>query len=163
MKVFVTRKIPQPGLDILRKEFEVEVYPHDKIPKEEEIIKGVKGKDGLLCLLSDPITKKVINAEPKLRMIASYAVGYDNIDVKAATERGIPVSNTPGVLTDATAEMTWALIFAVARRIVEGDNFTRNGSGIGPSGGGCEGSHCQSSSHSRCGVVSIRGSGPSCP
>jgi len=131
MKVFVTRKIPEPGLDILRKECEIEIYPHNRVPTEEEIIKGVKGKDGLLCLLSDPITKNVICSESKLKMIANYAVGYNNIDLETATKQGIPVSNTPGVLTDATAEMAWALLFAVARRIAEGDKFTREGKFIG--------------------------------
>ena len=127
MKVLVTRQIPEPGLDLLRKEFEVEVNPHDRMMTKQELIRAIKGKDGLLCLLTDPVDREVIFAEPGLKAIASYAVGYDNIDVKAATEHGIPVSNTPGVLTDTTAELTWALIFAVARRIVEGDRFTRAG------------------------------------
>jgi len=127
MKIFVTRKIPEPGLDLLRKEYELEVYKYDRVPTKEEIIKGLKGKDGLLCLLTDPIDREVISSEPKLKMIASYAVGYNNIDIQAATKRGIPVSNTPDVLTDTTAEMTWALLFSVARRIIEGDRFTRAG------------------------------------
>jgi glyoxylate reductase len=127
MKVFVTRMIPQAGLDLLRSEFEVFVNPHDRVLTKEELVEAVKGKDGLLCLLTDPVDRDVILAEPNLKMIASYAVGYDNIDVKAATERGIPVSNTPEVLTDATAELAWALIFAAARRIVEADRFTRAG------------------------------------
>jgi len=131
MKIFVTRKIPEPGLELLRKEHKIEVFPYDRIPTKEEIIKRLKDKEGLLCLLSDPIDSDVINSEPKLKMIASYAVGYDNIDVKAATKRGIPVSNTPGVLTDATAEMAWALLFSVARRVVEADKFTRAGKFIG--------------------------------
>ena len=134
MKVFVTRKIPEPGLEILRKKFEIEVNPYDRALSKEEIIKGLKGKDGLLCLLTDSIDADVINSEPKLKMISSYAVGYNNIDVKAATKRGIPVSNTPGVLTDATSDMAWALLFSVARRIVEADKFTRAGKfkGWGP-------------------------------
>jgi len=134
MKIFVTRKIPEVGLELLKKEHEVDVYPYDRIPTKEEIIRGLKGKDGLLCLLSDPIDEEVINSNPDLKMIANYAVGYDNIDLKAATKRGIPVSNTPGVLTDATAEMTWALLFSVARRMVEGDSFARSGKfkGWGP-------------------------------
>ena len=118
MKIFVTRIISKPGLELLRKEFDVEVNPYDRVLSKEEIIKGLQGKDGLLCLLTDPIDKDVINSEPKLKMIANYAVGYDNVDIRAATERGIPVSNTPGVLTDATAEMAWALLFSVVRRIV---------------------------------------------
>ena len=127
MKIFVTRKIPQAGLDVLAKEYTVHVNPYDRVLDKKEIINGIKGKDGLLCLLTDPIDKEVINAEPQLKMIASYAVGYDNIDIAAATKRGIPVSNTPGVLTETTAELTWALLFSVARRIVEGDTFTREG------------------------------------
>lgn len=127
MKIFVTREIPEPGLELLRKEFDVEVNPYDRVLSKEEIIKGLQGKDGLLCLLTDPIDEDVINSEPKLKMIANYAVGYDNVDIRAATERGISVSNTPGVLTDTTAEMTWALLFSVARHIVEGDRFTRSG------------------------------------
>lgn len=127
MKIFVTRNIPEPGLNLLRKNFELEINPYNKILSKAEIIKGLKGKEGLLCLLTDQIDSEVIKSEPKLKMIASYAVGYDNIDVKTATKLKIPVSNTPGVLTDATAEMAWALIFSVARRIVEADKFTRAG------------------------------------
>ena len=127
MKIFVTRKIPEEGLNILKKEHEVDVNPYNRVLTKREIIKGLKGKDGLLCLLTDNIDEEVIRSEPRLRMIASYAVGYDNIDVKTATELGIPVSNTPGVLTDATAEMAWALLFSVSRRIVEGDRFSRAG------------------------------------
>lgn len=127
MKIFVTRKIPEPGLDLLRKEYELEIYKYDRIPTKQEIIKGLEGKDGLLCLLTDPIDREIIYSELKLKMIANYAVGYNNIDVKAATERGIPVSNTPDVLTNTTAEMAWALLFSAARRTVEGDRFTRAG------------------------------------
>ncbi len=125
MKVFVTRKIPQQGLDLLRKHAKIEVNPHDRALSKKEIIKGLQGKDGLLCLLTDPIDEEVIASNPALKMIANYAVGYNNIDVNAATKRGISVSNTPDVLTDTTAEMAWALLFTVARRIVEGDQFTR--------------------------------------
>lgn len=127
MKIFITREIPKPGIELLQKEFTIEMNPYDRVLSKEEIIQGVKGKDGLLCLLTDTIDKDVIAAEPKLKMIASYAVGYDNIDVAAATNRGIPVSNTPGVLTQTTAELAWALLFSVSRRIVEGDAFTREG------------------------------------
>jgi len=125
MKIFITRKIPEPGLEILRKEYEIEINPYDRALTKKEIIRGLKGKDGLICLLADKIDADIINSEPKLKMIANYAVGFDNIDIKAANKRKIPVSNTPGVLTDATAEMAWALLFSVSRRIVEGDNFSR--------------------------------------
>ncbi len=127
MNVFVTRKIPQPGLDLLKRHVGLEVNPHDRVLSKQEIMKGLKGKQGLLCLLTDTVDEEVISSNPDLKMIANYAVGYDNIDVDIATKQGIPVSNTPDVLTDTTAEMAWALLFAVARRIVEGDNFTRVG------------------------------------
>lgn len=127
MKVFVTRAIPKPGLDLLRKKFIVTVNNEDRILTKQEIIHRMKGNEGLLCLLTDQIDREIIYAEPKLKMIASYAVGYDNIDISAATERRIPVSNTPDVLTETTAELAWALLFSVARRIVEGDTFTRTG------------------------------------
>lgn len=127
MKIFVTRKIPEQGLDLLKKHHEVTVNQDDRVLSKQEIIEGLKGKDGLLCLLTDTIDKKVIISEPRLKMIANYAVGYDNIDIKTATKLKIPVSNTPDVLTDATAEMAWALLFSVARRIVEADKFTRQG------------------------------------
>ena len=125
-KVFVTRKLPQKALDWLGEKCELEVNPENRILKKEEVIKGVKGKDGLLCLLTDKIDAEVMDSAD-LKMIANYAVGFDNVDVKAATKRKIPVSNTPGVLTDATAELAWALLFSMARRVVEGDKFCRAG------------------------------------
>ena len=127
MKIFVTRKIPEPGLDLLKKEHELEINPYNRVLTKEEIVEGVRGKDGLLCLLTDQIDRDIIASESKLKMIANYAVGYNNVDVEMATRRGIPVSNTPGVLTDATAEMAWALLFSAARCIAEGDRFTRAG------------------------------------
>ncbi len=127
MKIFVTRKIPEEGLKILRKNHEIEVNSRDRVLSKKEIINVIKGKDGLLCLLTDQIDKEVIESGKKLKMISNYAVGYNNIDVKTAAKHKIPVSNTPGVLTDTTAEMAWALLFSVSRRIVEGDKFTRSG------------------------------------
>ncbi len=127
MKIFVTRKIPIQGLNLLDRNHELEINPYDRVLSKQEIIKGLKNKDGLVCLLTDVIDKEVINSEPKLKIISNYAVGYDNIDVKTATKRKIIVTNTPNVLTDTTAEMAWALLFSVARRIVEADKFTRQG------------------------------------
>jgi lactate dehydrogenase-like 2-hydroxyacid dehydrogenase len=127
MKIFVTRKIPESGLDFLRKYHEIEVNPNDRFLSKQEILQGLKGKDGLLCLLTDIIDKEIIESEPNLKMISNYAVGYNNIDVKTATKHKIPISNTPDVLTDTTAEMAWALLFSVARRVVEADRFTRRG------------------------------------
>lgn len=126
-KIYVTRRIPQPGLDILAEVFEVEVNPYDRVVTREELIAGVKGKDALLCLLTDKIDAEVMDAEPRLKVIANYAVGFDNVDVAAATRRGIPVTNTPGVLTDTTADLAFTLLLATARRVVEADKFMRAG------------------------------------
>jgi len=120
LKVFVTRQIPHAGIDLLKKKFIVKIYPKENAISREELEKGVKWCDALLPLLTDKIDKN-------LRVIANYAVGYDNIDVKAATERKIPVTNTPGVLTDAVAEHTLTLLMSIARRIPESDTFTKQG------------------------------------
>jgi len=126
-KIFVTRRIPQVGLDILEKKCELKINPHDRVLTEEELIEGVKGIDGLLCLLTDTIDAKVMDTNPELKIISNYAVGYNNIDVEEATKRGIMVTNTPGVLTDTTADLAWALLMSIARRIVEADRFIREG------------------------------------
>ena len=133
-KVFVTRRIPEPGLEMLREKCEVEVNPEDRVLTKEEIIEGVKGKDALLCLLTDDIDEEIMDANPNLKVISNYAVGFNNIKVEEATKRGLPVTNTPGVLTETTADMAWALLMAVGRRIVESDKFTRAGKfkGWGP-------------------------------
>lgn len=127
IKIFVTRKIPQPGLDMLKEHYEVIVNPHNRVLSKDELLDGVRTADGLLCLLTDDITTEVMDVNPNLKIISNYAVGYNNIDVEAATKRGIQVTNTPGVLTDTTADLAWALIMAVGRRVVEGDVFTREG------------------------------------
>lgn len=134
-KVFVTREMLEDGLDLLRKnDIEVEVSPMDRNMTKGELIEAVGDVDGLVCLLSDMIGAEVIAAANRMVICANYAVGYNNIDVAAATERGILVTNTPGVLTQATADLTWALLLAVARRVVEGDAFMRAGkfNGWGP-------------------------------
>ncbi|HIE09303.1 MAG TPA: D-glycerate dehydrogenase [Armatimonadetes bacterium] len=126
-KVYVTRLLPGEALSRLEGECEVEVNPEERAPTKEEIIEHVRDKDGLLCLLTDKVDSEVMDSAPNLKVISNYAVGFDNIDVKAATERGIVVTNTPGVLTETTADLAWALLMAVARRIVEADKFTREG------------------------------------
>ena len=125
-KIFITRRLPEEGLKMLEGH-EVEIYEGDAPPSKEEIIEGVKDKDALICLLTDKIDSEVMDASPSLKIIANYAVGYDNIDVSEATKRGIFVTNTPGVLTETVADLAWALIMAIARRIVEGDKFMREG------------------------------------
>ena len=126
-RVYVSRPIPEAGLALLRASCDVEVKPTDELVPHEELVEKVKGRDALLCLLTEPIDEEIIEAGSDLKIIANYAVGYNNIDVEAATKHGIWVSNTPGVLTDTTADMAWALIFSVARRIVEADKFVRAG------------------------------------
>ena len=126
-KVFVTRRIPKEGLDMIKERFDVKVWPSEVPPSKEEIIEQAKDCHGIVSLLSDPIDAETISSLPKLKVIAQYAVGYDNIDVEEATKKGIVVTNTPGVLTETTADLTWALIMAAARRVVEADQFVRRG------------------------------------
>jgi glyoxylate reductase len=133
-KVYVSRLIPENGMKLLYEKFDVVVNPEDRVATREELLENVKGKDALLCLLTDRIDAEVFAANPNLKVVANYAVGYNNIDIKAANEYGIPVSNTPGVLTETTADFAWTLLMATARRVVEGDKFTRAGKfkGWGP-------------------------------
>jgi len=124
--VYVTHLIPNEGIELLKATCEVEINPHDRPLTREELLEEVRGRDGILCLLTDRIDAEVFEAAQGARGFANYAVGYDNIDVPEATKRGFPISNTPGVLTDATAEMAWALLFTVSRRITESDPFMRS-------------------------------------
>ncbi|MEG6585282.1 2-hydroxyacid dehydrogenase family protein [Dendrosporobacter sp. 1207_IL3150] len=126
-KVFISGLIPQVAYDMLSKEFEVTMHNDLRLLSKAEIIEGLAGKDALLPLLSDNIDADIINSNPNLKVIANYGAGFNNIDVATATEKNIPVTNTPKVSTDATADLTWGLILAVARRIVEGDKNTRAG------------------------------------
>ena len=130
-KVFVTRIIPAPAIALLKKHFQVQVYQKDQVIPRMELIKGVKWCDALLCLLTDKIDAEIIEANPRLKIISNYAVGYNNIDLAAARQRGLIVTNTPDVLTDATADLTWALLLATARRVVEGDALVRSGKWTG--------------------------------
>ncbi len=126
-KVFISGKVPRVAYDMLSAEFEVTMHDSLTLLTKEEIIAGVAGCEALLPLLSDGIDAAVINSNPNLKIIANYGAGFNNIDLAAATARGIPVTNTPAVSTDATADLTWGLIIAIARRIVEGDKNTRAG------------------------------------
>jgi D-3-phosphoglycerate dehydrogenase len=133
-KVYITRQIPEPGLELLRKNFEVEVNPEDRVLTREELLEKVRGRDAILCLLTDKIDAQVMDSATGARIFANYAVGYDNIDVLEATKKGILITNTSGVLTETTADLAWALLMATARRVVEADRFTRAGKfkGWGP-------------------------------
>ncbi|MBD1913868.1 MULTISPECIES: D-glycerate dehydrogenase [unclassified Leptolyngbya] len=124
--VFVTRQLPT-ALDALQEVAQVEVWPERTPPPYDVLLEKVKTIDGLLCLLTDRVDPPLLEQAPTLKVISQMAVGYDNINVPAVTARNIPIGNTPGVLTDATADLTWALLMAAARRVVEGDRFTRAG------------------------------------
>jgi glyoxylate reductase len=133
-KVLVSRRIPEEGLALLAPDCDIELNPHDRPMTRPELLAAAADKDGVLCLLNDKIDAEFFDAAPKVRGLANYAVGYDNMDVAEATKRRVPLSNTPDVLTAATADMAWALLFAVARRVVESDSVMRSGKwpGWGP-------------------------------
>lgn len=135
-EIYVTRRIPVAGLDRLRTASRAfEVNNDDRPLSQEQLLEAVRGRRGILCLLTDRIDEAVLaEAGPDCRVIANYAVGYNNIDVAAATRRGILVTNTPGVLTETTADLTWALLMAVARRLGEAERYLRTGgwTGWGP-------------------------------
>lgn len=133
-KVLVTRQIPREGLDLLAAQCELDINQEDRTLSKEELKHRLADKDALLSLLSDPIDGDVLAAGPRLKVVANYAVGFNNIDVAAATARGITVTNTPGVLTETTADLAWTLLMSAARRVVEGDSLTRAGrfTGWGP-------------------------------
>ncbi len=126
-RVLLTGRIPDEVMAVLTEACTVEANREDRPMERARVLDLIKDKDGLLSMITDSVDGELMDRAPRLRMIANMAVGYNNIDVKAATARGIPVSNTPGVLTDATAELAFALILATARRIVDMDRLTRRG------------------------------------
>jgi len=129
--VYVTRRLFDKALELLNKYAEVEVFDGIDDPAPNDLIRSkVSDADGLLCLLTDNIDSDVIEAGRRLKVISNYAVGFDNIDVEAATKRGIYVTNTPGILTETTADCVWALLLSIARRIAEADRAVRSGKWI---------------------------------
>jgi glyoxylate reductase len=126
-RVFVTRQLPGEALDRLVAEHDVEIWPERLPPPRSELMARAPELEGLLSLLTDPVDAELMDAAPKLRAISNYAVGVDNVDVEAAAARGIPVGNTPGVLTESTADLAVALMLAIARRLSEGEAFVRAG------------------------------------
>lgn len=129
VKIYITRKIPEAGIKLLQeKGYELNIQPEDRPATKEEIIKDVKGADALLCLLTDKIDAEIMDAGlPTLKIITNYAVGFDNVDVEAAKQRNIIITNTPGVLTNTVAEHTFTLMLAISHRIAEADRFSRAG------------------------------------
>ncbi len=134
--VFVTRPLPEPGVTGLRRAgFDVRVNPHDRPLARTDLLAGVAEADALLAMLSDKVDAELLDAAPRLRVVANYAVGFDNVDVAEARRRGVEVTNTPDVLTEATADLAWALLLAAARHLGEGERMVRAGewTGWGPS------------------------------
>jgi glyoxylate reductase len=136
LRIAVTRMIPEPGVSIARGiAGDFLINEEDRVLTREELLRFVAGRDGVLCLLTDAVDAEVLEAAgPQCKVFANYAVGYNNIDVAEATRRGIAVTNTPGVLTDATADLAWTLLLSTARRVSESDPFMRGGKfeGWGP-------------------------------
>lgn len=127
MRVFVTRELPAATLQKVREIAEVEVWP-EALPPSREILRVKAAEvEGLLCLLTDKIDLELLEAAPHLKVVSQMAVGYDNIDVKACTARGVAVGNTPGVLTETTADLAFALLLATARNLVQAEHYTRSG------------------------------------
>ena len=132
MKIFITREIPEIGINFLIKNgFKVSVYKKDKPIARKELIAGVRNCDAVISLLTDKIDKEVIDSMKKCKVIANYAVGFNNIDIAYAKSKGIKVSNTPDVLTDSTADLTMALVLACARRISESEKLVRDKKFVG--------------------------------
>jgi len=127
-RVFVARRIPDEGLRPILEACEADVWPDELPPSRDELLRRVEGRAGLLTLLTDRVDGELLDrAGAGLRVVSNYAVGFDNVDVAACTARGIPVGNTPGVLTETTADLAWALLMAAARRVAEADRYVRAG------------------------------------
>lgn len=126
-KVLVTHKIFEGALNLLSKHFDVESNQRDLPVTPDQLVKRLQGKSGVLTPLANEFSDRVLTRCPELKIICNVAVGFDNIDIKAATRRGIMVTNTPGVLEDTTADFAWCLLLATARRLVEADTFVRSG------------------------------------
>jgi glyoxylate reductase len=126
-RVYVTRQLPGNAVDRLRERAQVDLWPQELPPSREELASALTTAEGLLCLLTDNIDAALIEGAPHLRVVSTMAVGFDHIDVEACTQRGIVVTNTPGVLTEATADLAFALLLAAARRLTEGDRAVREG------------------------------------
>jgi glyoxylate reductase len=126
-KVYVTRQVPEAGLGMVLKGTDAEVWEGELPVPREVLLEKVRDVEGLYCLLTETVDAELLDAAPKLRVVSNYAVGYNNIDVEACTARGIPVGNTPGVLTDTTADFAFTLLMAAARRVVEAADYVREG------------------------------------
>jgi glyoxylate reductase len=127
-RVFVARRLPDEGLELVRTACDMDLWDGELPPPRDELLRRVAGVDGALTLLTDKVDDEFLDAAgPQLRVVSNYAVGFDNVDVAACVRRGVKVGNTPGVLTDTTADLAFALLMAAARRLAEGDRYVRDG------------------------------------
>jgi glyoxylate reductase len=126
-KVFATHSLFEAARQILQETCDVEYWAKPERPPREEVLRRVKDKDGLICLLTEKVNEDLLKMAPKLRIAANVAVGFDNLDVAACTKRGVAATNTPGVLDETTADFAWTLLMAVARRLSEGEALARSG------------------------------------
>jgi len=127
-KIYITRKLPGEIVDKLSSQFHVKMWSEENVPVPRDVLLGeIEEVDGLICLLTEKIDEEVLSKAKQLKVISNIAVGYNNIDIQTATEKGIIVTNTPGVLTETTADLTFALLMAAARRVVEGSDYLRSG------------------------------------
>jgi glyoxylate reductase len=127
MKVYVTRPVFDDTIERLKRDVDVEANPEDRILSKQELIERLRDKDGALTLLTDAVDLEVLQSAPQLKVVANFAVGFNNVAIESATNLGVAVTNTPGVLTETTADFAWTLLMAAARRVVEGDKFARAG------------------------------------
>lgn len=130
-KVFITANLPGKAVELLKKDFHVEVFPEERTPTKDELLEGAKDANALITMLSDKVDRTIIDSCPNLRVVSNCAVGTENIDIHYATKKRIFVTNTPGILTETTADLAWALVLSVSRRVLEGDSFVREGKFIG--------------------------------
>src|SRR5574341_306456 len=125
-RAYVTRRLPDPALALLREHVDISIWGTDELPPPRDILlREASGSDAVLSLLTDLIDGPLLDAAPKVQVVSNYAVGFDNVDVEAATHRGVVITNTPGVLTETVADFAMALLLATARRVVEADKYTR--------------------------------------
>src|SRR2546430_8594155 len=127
MKAYVTRPVFDDAVEKLRREVDVELNAEDRILSKNELIEKLRDKDGALTLLTDAVDLEVLESSPKLKVVANFAVGFNNVAIDSATKLGVAVTNTPGVLTETTADFAWTLLMAAARRVAEADKFARAG------------------------------------
>jgi glyoxylate reductase len=126
-RVFISRVIPEAGMSLLSQHTFAEVWSEDRAPSREELMRGCRNRDALVCLLTEKVDAEVLAAAPTIKIVANVAVGYDNLDVAAGTAAGVVMTNTPGVLDDTTADLAFALLLCTARRLAEGDRLMRTG------------------------------------